>query len=62
MKGKEVSGLAILSIGGALGYFLFEPIMSAAAARGISVDTIISVGAILAALILAWEVVARLRR
>ena len=55
-------GLVALLIGGALAWFLFEPVMSATAAHGIGVDTIVTIGAVLALLLLLWAVVDLLRR
>ena len=58
----KLLGLMALAIGGALGWFLFEPVMSATAAHGIGVDTIVTIGAVLALLLLLWAVVDLLRR
>jgi hypothetical protein len=55
-------GLMALLIGGALAWLLFEPVMSATAAHGIGVDTIVTIGAVLALLLLLWAVVDLLRR
>ena len=55
-------GLLALAIGGALGWLMFGPIMTATAARGIGVDTIVTIGAALAVLLLLWAVVDLLRR
>jgi hypothetical protein len=51
-----------LAIGGALGWLMFGPIMTATAARGIGVDTIVTIGAALAVLLLLWSVADLLRR
>jgi hypothetical protein len=55
-------GLVALAIGGALGWLMFGPIMTATAARGVGVDTIATIGAALAVLLLLWSVVDLLRR
>ena len=55
-------GLMALLIGGALAWFLFEPVMSATAARGVGVDTLITAAVLLLGVLLGWEVVERLRR
>ncbi len=58
----KLLGLVALVIGGALAWFIFEPVMSATAAHGIGVDTIVTIGAVLALLLLLWAVVDLLRR
>jgi len=58
----KLLGLMALAIGGALAWFLFEPVMSATAAHGVSVDTLITVAVLLLGVLLGWEVVERLRR
>ena len=58
----KLLGLMALAIGGALGWLMFEPVMSATAAHGIGVDTIVTIGAVLALLLLLWAVVDLLRR
>ena len=55
-------GVMALVIGGALAWFLFEPVMSTTAAHGVSVDTLITVAVLLLGVLLGWEVVERLRR
>ena len=62
MTTDRLLGLMALAIGGALGWLMFEPVMSATAAHGIGVDTIVTIGAALAALLLLWAVVDLLRR
>jgi len=54
--------LLALAIGGALAWFLFEPVMSATAAHGVGVDTLITAAVLLLGVLLGWEVVERLRR
>ena len=58
----KVLGLMALAFGGALGWFLFEPVMTGAARQGISIEGIMTIGAILAGLLLGWAVVDLLRR
>jgi len=55
-------GVLALVIGGALGWFLFGPIMTAADAHNIGTDTIIAIGTVLAALLLIWSLIDLLRR
>ncbi len=62
MTTDRLLGLMALAIGGALGWLMFGPIMTATAARGIGVDTIVTIGAALAVLLLLWAVVDLLRR
>ena len=58
----KLLGLMALAIGGALAWFLFEPVMSATAAHGVSVDTLITAAVLLLGVLLGWEVAERLRR
>jgi hypothetical protein len=51
-----------LAIGGALAWFLFEPVMSATAAHGVNTDTLLTVVVLLLGVLVGWEVVERLRR
>jgi hypothetical protein len=55
-------GLMALAIGGALGWLMFGRIMATATAHSIGVDTIVTIGAALAVLLLLWAVVDLLRR
>jgi predicted lysophospholipase L1 biosynthesis ABC-type transport system permease subunit len=55
-------GLMALAIGGALAWFLFEPVMSATAAHGVNTDTLLTVVVLLLGVLVGWEVVERLRR
>jgi len=55
-------GLMALAIGGALAWFLFEPIMSATAAHGVNTDTLLNTVVLLLGVLVGWEVVERLRR
>jgi HAMP domain-containing protein len=55
-------GLMALAIGGALAWFLFEPVMSATAAHGVNTDTLLTaVVLLLGVLVRVEEVVERLR-
>ena len=58
----KLLGLMALAIGGALAWFLFEPVMSATAAHGVSVDTLLTAVVLLLGVLLGWEVVERSRR
>ena len=58
----KLLGLLALAIGGALAWFLFGPIMATATAHSIGVDTIVTIGAALAVLLLLWAAVDLLRR
>lgn len=51
-----------LVIGGALAWFLFEPIMAATAAHGVGVDTVKVGVVLLLGVLLGWIAVERLRR
>jgi hypothetical protein len=55
-------GLMALAIGGALAWFLFEPVMSATAAHGVNTDTLLTVVVLLLGVLVGWAVVERLRR
>ena len=55
-------GVLALAIGGALGWLMFGRIMATATAHSIGVDTIVTIGAALALLLLLWAVVDLLRR
>jgi phage terminase large subunit-like protein len=55
-------GLMALAIGGALAWFLFEPVMSATAAHGVNADTLLTVVVLLLGVLVGWAVVDRLRR
>ena len=62
----KLLGLMALAIGGALAWFLFEPVMSAMAAHGVNADTLLNAVVVLLGVLLGvlvgWEVVERLRR
>ena len=58
----KLLGLMALAIGGALAWFLFEPVMSATAAHGVNADTLLTVVVLLLGVLVGWEVVERLRR
>jgi hypothetical protein len=58
----KLLGLMALAIGGALAWFLFEPVMSATAAHGVNTDTLLTVVVLLLGVLLGWTVVDRLRR
>jgi hypothetical protein len=58
----KLLGLMALAIGGALAWFVFEPVMSATAAHGVNTDTLLTVVVLLLGVLLGWEVVGRLRR
>ena len=62
----KLLGLMALVIGGALAWFLFEPVMSATAAHGVNADTLLNAVVVLLGVLLGvlvgWEVVERLRR
>jgi hypothetical protein len=62
MTTDRLLGLMALAIGGALGWLMFGPIMATATAHSIGVDTIVTIGAALAVLLLLWAVVDLLRR
>ena len=55
-------GLVALAVVGALGWFLFEPVMSANAAHGVNSDTLLNAVVLLLGVLVGWEVVERLRR
>jgi len=55
-------GLMALLIGGALAWFIFEPVMSATAAHGVNADTLLNTVVLLLGVLVGWEVVERLRR
>ncbi len=55
-------GLIALAIGGALAWFVFEPVMSATAAHGVNADTLLTAVVLLLGVLVGWEVVDRLRR
>ena len=58
----KLLGLMALAIGGALAWFLFEPVMSATAAQGVNTDTLLTAVVLLLGVLLGWEVVERSRR
>ena len=58
----KLLGVLALAIGGALGWLMFGRIMATATAHSIGVDTIVTIGAALALLLLLWAVVDLLRR
>ena len=58
----KLLGLMALAIGGALAWFLFEPVMSATAAHGVNTDTLLTVVVLLLGVLVGWAVVDRLRR
>jgi hypothetical protein len=58
----KLLGLIALAIGGALAWFLFEPVMSATAAQGVNADTLLTAVVLLLGVLVGWEVVERLRR
>ena len=58
----KLLGLMALVIGGALAWFLFEPVMSATAAHGVNADTLLNAVVLLLGVLVGWEVVERLRR
>ena len=62
MTTDRLLGLMALAIGGALAWFLFEPVMSATAAHGVNTDTLLTVVVLLLGVLLGWTVVDRLRR
>ena len=62
MTTDRLLGLLALAIGGALAWFLFEPVMSATAAHGVNADTLLNAVVLLLGVLLGWEVVERLRR
>ena len=62
MTTDRLLGLMALAIGGALAWFLFEPVMSATAAHGVNADTLLTAVVLLLGVLLGWEVVERLRR
>ena len=62
MTTDRLLGLMALAIGGALAWFLFEPVMSATAAHGVNTDTLLTVVVLLLGVLVGWEVVDRLRR
>jgi len=55
-------GLLALAIGGALAWFIFEPVMSTTAAHGVNTDTLLTVVVLLLGVLVGWAVVDRLRR
>ena len=62
MTTDRLLGLMALAIGGALAWFLFEPVMSTTAAHGVNADTLLTVVVLLLGVLVGWEVVERLRR
>ena len=58
----KLLGLMALVIGGALAWLMFGPIMATATAHSIDIDTIVTIGAVLAGLLLLWAVADLLRR
>jgi hypothetical protein len=62
MTTDRLLGLMALAIGGALAWFLFEPVMSATAAHGVNTDTLLTVVVLLLGVLVGWAVVDRLRR
>ena len=58
----KLLGLIALAIGGALAWFIFEPVMSATAAQGVNADTLLTAVVLLLGVLLGWAVVDRLRR
>jgi hypothetical protein len=62
MTTDRLLGLMALAIGGALGWLMFGRIMATATAHSIGVDTIVTIGAALAVLLLLWAVVDLLRQ
>ena len=58
----KLLGLMALAIGGALAWFLFEPVMSATAAHGVNTDTLLNAVVLLLGVLVGWAVVDRLRR
>ena len=62
MTTDRLLGLMALAIGGALAWFLFEPVMSATAAQGVNTDTLLTAVVLLLGVLVGWEVVERLRR
>jgi predicted lysophospholipase L1 biosynthesis ABC-type transport system permease subunit len=62
MTTDRLLGLMALAIGGALAWFLFEPVMSTTAAHGVNADTLITAVVLLLGVLVGWEVVERLRR
>jgi hypothetical protein len=58
----KLLGVMALAIGGALAWFLFEPVMSATAAHGVNADTLLNAVVLLLGVLVGWEVVDRLRR
>ena len=62
MTTDKLLGLMALAIGGALAWFLFEPVMSTTAAHGVNTDTLLTVVVLLLGVLVGWAVVDRLRR
>ena len=58
----KLLGVLALAIGGALAWFLFEPVMSTTAAHGVNTDTLLTVVVLLLGVLVGWAVVDRLRR
>jgi hypothetical protein len=62
MTTDRLLGLMALAIGGALAWFVFEPVMSATAAHGVNADTLITAVVLLLGVLVGWAVVDHLRR
>jgi hypothetical protein len=55
MTTDRLLGLMALAIGGALAWFLFEPVMSATAAHGVNADTLLNRLCCYLAPLVGWE-------
>lgn len=62
MNNDKLLGILALALGAALAWIVFEPVMAATAARGVSIDVVKAAAGLLLGILLGWEVVARLRR